>query len=87
MKWFLADYIKTGIGFRAEMDALKMAERTDLVDYHTVTKYAHMCGHDGHTVTLIGFLITVWNNTRLFSKVKFSNKDHKTIYKRIRITF
>lgn len=52
------------------MDALKMKERTDLVDYFSITEYAHMCGHDGHSVTLIGFLITVWNNRKMFNQVK-----------------
>ena len=35
------------------MDALNMPETTD-VPYKTVTEWAHMCGHDGHIVLLLG---------------------------------
>jgi metal-dependent amidase/aminoacylase/carboxypeptidase family protein len=40
------------IAIRADMDALNMPEITD-VPYKTVTEWAHMCGHDGHTVMLL----------------------------------
>ena len=58
-----------GIAFRAELDALKIKERTDLVDYFSTSSYSHMCGHDGHTVSLVWFLTVVFNNAHLFSKV------------------
>lgn len=42
------------IGLRADMDALPMAETTGL-DYASKTDGAmHACGHDGHTVMLLG---------------------------------
>ncbi len=42
------------IGFRAEMDALPMAEKTNL-PYRSVRKgIFHGCGHDGHAATLLG---------------------------------
>jgi len=36
------------------MDALLMAENNPTLPYRTTTEYAHMCGHDGHTVILLG---------------------------------
>ena len=42
------------LAFRADMDALKMPENNPTLPYRTTTSYAHMCGHDGHTVMLLG---------------------------------
>jgi len=32
-----------------------MIEENKDLEYKSVTKAAHMCGHDGHTTCLIGF--------------------------------
>ena len=40
------------IALRGDMDALLMKEETGL-SYSSKTKYAHMCGHDGHTTCLL----------------------------------
>ncbi len=44
---------KDCIAIRADMDALPMKEETGL-PYASKTKFAHMCGHDGHTTCLLG---------------------------------
>lgn len=38
---------------RTDMDALDMTEESDL-DFHSVTKYAHCCGHDIHNTMMLG---------------------------------
>ena len=43
--------IKT-IALRADMDALPMPENNPRLEYVTKTKFAHMCGHDGHMSTI-----------------------------------
>ncbi|ASJ70300.1 amidohydrolase [Granulosicoccus antarcticus] len=42
------------IGFRADMDALPIAEETDAEYQSTVAGRMHACGHDGHTAILLG---------------------------------
>jgi hippurate hydrolase len=42
------------IGFRADMDALPMTGRADVPYRSTRPDAFHGCGHDGHTVTLLG---------------------------------
>jgi hippurate hydrolase len=42
------------IGFRAEMDALPMAEKTNLPHRSLREGVFHGCGHDGHAATLLG---------------------------------
>jgi amidohydrolase len=42
------------IGLRADMDALPIEERTGLPHASEVPGRMHACGHDGHTVTLLG---------------------------------
>lgn len=42
------------IGFRADMDALPMEGRADVSYRSTRPDAFHGCGHDGHTVTLLG---------------------------------
>ena len=42
------------IGFRAELDALPMAEKADVPFRSTVEGVFHGCGHDGHAATLLG---------------------------------
>jgi amidohydrolase len=49
------------IAIRAEIDALKMKEDNPGIDYSTTTDYAHMCGHDGHAVSLIGAFALIYH--------------------------
>ncbi|MCB1490902.1 MAG: amidohydrolase [Rhodobiaceae bacterium] len=42
------------IGFRADMDALPMVEKTGLPYASTNPNAMHACGHDGHTTMLLG---------------------------------
>ena len=42
------------IALRADIDALPMAERTDLAFSSAVPGVAHACGHDAHTAMLLG---------------------------------
>jgi amidohydrolase len=41
------------IALRADIDGLKMPENNPQLAYCSKTEYAHMCGHDGHTATLV----------------------------------
>ncbi len=41
------------IGLRADMDALPMAEQTNLAHASRVPNRMHACGHDGHTAMLL----------------------------------
>jgi hippurate hydrolase len=43
------------IGFRADMDALPMRDESGRPYASSVEGQAHSCGHDGHTVALLGF--------------------------------
>jgi hippurate hydrolase len=45
---------KKSIGFRADFDALPIQEVNDLQCKSKVEGKAHLCGHDGHTVMLLG---------------------------------
>ena len=49
---FTSEGIHT-IALRADMDALPIPENNPTLPYRTVTKAAHMCGHDGHMATLL----------------------------------
>ncbi len=41
------------IALRADTDGLKMPEANLDLPWRSKTEYAHMCGHDGHTATLL----------------------------------
>ena len=43
-----------GVGLRADMDALPLAEHSELGYRSTVLGVHHGCGHDGHTAMLLG---------------------------------
>lgn len=45
---------KRAIGLRADMDALHMDEANDFAHRSTIAGKMHGCGHDGHTVMLLG---------------------------------
>lgn len=45
---------KRTIALRADMDALRIAERTNLPHASTRPGLMHACGHDGHTTMLLG---------------------------------
>ncbi|MBV7483339.1 M20 aminoacylase family protein [Bordetella sp. BOR01] len=42
------------LGFRADMDALNMEERGDVLHASSYPGKMHACGHDGHTAMLLG---------------------------------
>jgi metal-dependent amidase/aminoacylase/carboxypeptidase family protein len=45
------------VAFRADIDALSMTEENPHLEYSSKNKEAaHMCGHDGHTACLLGFV-------------------------------
>jgi metal-dependent amidase/aminoacylase/carboxypeptidase family protein len=48
--------------FRADIDALEMDEENFDLPYRSTIKCAHMCGHDGHTVCLLGFCALLMEN-------------------------
>ena len=41
------------IAIRADIDGLPMPENNKDLPYCSKTKFAHMCGHDGHTAMLL----------------------------------
>ncbi|EQC32657.1 hypothetical protein SDRG_09633 [Saprolegnia diclina VS20] len=48
------------VAFRADMDALPMQENNPHLEYHSAQPHAaHMCGHDGHMASLLGFAVLV----------------------------
>ena len=61
--WFYAEYhpeeSRGSIAFRADMDAIKVYETTNL-PYCSVNKgVAHKCGHDGHSCGLAAFAMEI----------------------------
>ncbi len=51
------------IGFRADMDALTTREGNEGLKYRSKKpNIAHLCGHDGHIVTLIGGVQKILND-------------------------
>ena len=50
------------IALRADMDGLPIPENNQELPYKTTTDHAHMCGHDGHMVTILGTAQVLMNN-------------------------
>lgn len=40
---------------RTDIDALETFEGNKTLPYRSTNKAAHLCGHDGHTTSLLGF--------------------------------
>jgi len=58
------------------MDALSMPENNKDIPYTSVTSWAHMCGHDGHTVILLAA-----------AEVLIKNRDKIPSNKTVRLFF
>jgi len=58
------------------MDALYMTENNKTIDHSSITKWAHMCGHDGHTVILLAA-----------AEVLIKNRDKIPSNKTVRLFF
>jgi len=50
------------IAFRADFDALPIADQKDVPYKSTVDGVCHACGHDGHTAALLGFAYVIQQN-------------------------
>ena len=50
------------IAIRADIDGLLMEESNKTLEYTSQTSYAHMCGHDGHTATLLAAAKVLWTH-------------------------
>lgn len=60
------------VSLRADMDALPMADKKSVSYASTAKKTAHCCGHDGHTVMLLGAASLLCNDRdSLNGNVKF----------------
>ncbi len=55
------------VGLRADIDALPLAERTDLPYRSRVAGVSHACGHDVHTAALLGALIALREHEHLLT--------------------
>lgn len=54
------------VALRADIDALPMPEHNVGLPWITTTKYAHMCGHDGHiTMLLAGAQVMINNRDKI----------------------
>lgn len=60
-----ADSKATGpkiVALRTDLDALPMPENNPSLPYKTRTKFAHMCGHDGHMACLMSAAAVIAKN-------------------------
>ena len=64
------------VALRADMDGLPIPENNKKLKYTSKTDYAHMCGHDGHTATLLAT-----------AKALIQNRDKIPKNKMVRLLF
>ena len=64
------------IALRADMDGLPIPESNEGLPYRSQTKFAHMCGHDGHMANVV-----------LVAEVLIKNKTKIPKNKTIRLLF
>ncbi|OLO38980.1 amidohydrolase [Alkalihalophilus pseudofirmus] len=62
-KWFYAIHwakeANKNIAFRADLDALPIAETIDVPHASKFSGFSHKCGHDGHSACLAGFALEI----------------------------
>lgn len=58
------------VGFRADMDALPLDEKSGQAWASKVPGVMHACGHDGHTATVLGFAIYLSQNRNFDGTVR-----------------
>jgi amidohydrolase len=63
--------IERTIAFRADMDALKIQEKTGLPYTSTHPGLMHACGHDGHTAVLLGAARDLATNPDFAGRIVF----------------
>lgn len=60
-RWCYAHYVSgsdlPGIAFRAELDALPVADNIDVPHASKIPGHGHKCGHDGHMASLCGLAL------------------------------
>ncbi|TNV78005.1 hypothetical protein FGO68_gene2098 [Halteria grandinella] len=64
------------VALRADMDALPIPENNPGLEYTTKTSSAHMCGHDGHMVTLLAATQVIMKNRDMIP----SNKSVRLLF-------
>lgn len=58
------------VALRADIDALETEEGNKELEYRSTAHSAHLCGHDGHTVSLLGGLTLTLENLNKIPKNK-----------------
>ena len=56
----------TILGFRADIDALEIVEKNDVI-YKSINSYMHACGHDAHTAIALRVIIHILENPNLLN--------------------
>ena len=59
------------IALRCDLDGLPIPENNQDLEYKTQTKFAHMCGHDGHIATLLAAAKALHENRHKIPRGKF----------------